>query len=107
MLLQRPLDADGAGYSLSRGGEGYHEAVAQALHLMAAVLLDLLAREVALGTHYLLRGLVAPTGRQVGGADDICEEHGDGAFWKLLGHGGQPLRNAPHCCSSTENSQSE
>ena len=41
---------------------------------------------------HLLRGLVAPTGRQVGGADDVRKEDGDGAFGKLLRHSGEPLQ---------------
>ena len=49
-------------------------------------------RGAAWGTHYLLRGLVAPTGRQVGGAHYVREEDGDGAFWKLFGHAANPNR---------------
>ena len=47
---------------------------------MAAVLLDLLAREIPLGTHDLLRGFIPTTGRQVRGANDVREEDGDGAL---------------------------
>ena len=39
-----------------------------------------------------MRGFIAPTCRQVGGADDVSEEDSNGAFWKLLSHGGEPLQ---------------
>ena len=86
VLCQRPLDARGAGHGPPRRGESHHEAVAQRLHLVAAVLLDLLAHQFPLGAQYLLRGFIAPTGRQVGGAFDVREQDGDCAFGKLLGH---------------------
>src|SRR3990172_1958340 len=42
VLLQRPLDADGAGDGLPGGAEGDHEAVADSLHLASVGLLHLL-----------------------------------------------------------------
>ena len=91
VLVQRPLDADGAGYGPSRGSEGHHEAVAQGLRFVAAVPLDLSAHQLPLGAKYLLRGFITPASRRVGGAFDIREQDGDGAFGKPLGHGSQPL----------------
>jgi hypothetical protein len=90
VLLQRPLDAHCAGHGLSGRGEGHHEAVAQGLHLVAAVLLDLPAHQLPLGAKYCLRSLVAPAGHQVGGGFNVREEDGDCALRKLVGHNGRP-----------------
>jgi hypothetical protein len=81
VVLQGPLDADGAGHSPPCGRKGHHEAVAYRLDLVAAVRLDLLTHQLPLAAQYLLCGLIAPTRRQVGGAFDVGEEDGDGAFW--------------------------
>ena len=51
------------------------------LNFVAAVLLHLPPHQLPLGTQYVLGGLVTLTGRQVGGAHDIREQDGDGAFW--------------------------
>jgi hypothetical protein len=45
-----------------------------------------LTHKLPLGAQDLLRGFIAPTGRQVGGAFDVREQDGDGAFGKLLSH---------------------
>ena len=90
VLLQCPLDADGAGYGLSRRGEGHHEAVAQGLDLVAAVLLDLPSHKVKVGVNNLLGSAVAPTRPQIGGAFHVGEEDSDGAFRELVCHRSHP-----------------
>jgi hypothetical protein len=57
---------------------------------VAAVPFDLPTDQLPLGAKYLLRGFIAPTGRQVGRAFDVCEQDGDSAFRKLVSHGSQP-----------------
>src|SRR3990170_7834643 len=82
-LRERALDANGTGHGLARRAKGDHEAVAQGLDLVAAVLLHLPPHQLPLNAQYLLRGFVAPTGRQVSGADNVRKQDGDRAFRQL------------------------
>src|SRR3989337_1495664 len=79
-LLERALNADGAGKGLARRAAGHHEAIAHGLYFAAAVLLHLLPHELLVGPQDIPRGLIAPTGGQAGGANDVREEDGDRAF---------------------------
>jgi len=81
VLLQRPLDADGAGHGPPRRGEGDHEAVAHCLDLVALVVTHVSAHEVLVRPQYLSRRFVAPAGRQIRRAFNVREEDGDGTFW--------------------------
>src|SRR3989304_2978593 len=68
VLLERALDADGAGNGLARGAEGDHEAVAHRLYFAAAVLLHLLPHELLVGAQDIPRSLIPPTHGQARGA---------------------------------------
>src|SRR3990172_1103676 len=110
VLLERALDADGAGNGPARRAEGDHEAVAQRLHLAAAVLFHLLPHELLVRAQDIPRSLITPARGQAGGALDVREQDGDGAFGQLFGHSapypyGAPPSGKPDYSLSAENSQ--
>ena len=85
-LLHRDRAADGVG----GGSEGDHQAVAERLHLGAAVGADGVAEELVVGLEDALGVVVAGALHQLGRADEVGEEDGrrGGA---LGGHSGRML----------------
>ncbi len=67
--------------------ERRHEPITGALHLLAAVLLHLLAEQLVARAEYVAGGLIAKAVRQVRRANDVREEDSNGAFGELLRHG--------------------
>ena len=75
---RRLLHGDRALHGVGGGVEGDHQPVAEPLHLVAAVRLDGLAQQAVVRLEDALRLLVAGALQQLGRADEVGEEDGDG-----------------------------
>jgi hypothetical protein len=71
------LHGDGAAHGVGRRGEGDHEPVAQPLDLFSPVGGSGLGEEVVVGPEDALGLLVARSGQELGGPDEVGEEDGD------------------------------
>ena len=81
------LDVDCAEDGAAGAGERDHLAVAGALDLDAAVAGDLLADSLLDRPEELARRFITDAVGQLGRADDIGEDDGDGAVGELADHG--------------------
>jgi hypothetical protein len=72
------------GNRLARRVERHKEAVAERLHLAAAVIPDLAADQRLLSGQNLVCGIVAELRPQRGRPHDVCEQNREGSFSKIL-----------------------
>ena len=85
-FVEGTLDVGRALDATPGGGEGNHEAVAEALDLAPVVAGDQLAAELVAGAHQLARRLVPPGRGQLRRPLHVREENGDRAFGQLRRH---------------------